>query len=164
MSTRNEDGPGDGAEDAVDPHEASAGDAASGRATRSRRRWPISTLNTVLLGVGLVGAVVFFIIDSPFSGAVMLIATVAVAVGALLARRRGSSDLERINALEYADERDRAAAVKGLAAVGVASLVLLVVQIIVAVALGEGVFLAASTLLVLSIVWLIANWYFVRRG
>ena len=89
------------------------------------------------------------------------------ALGAIFARRGTSGDLERVNALEYADERDRTAATKGLAAVGVVALVLCTVQLVVhAVVDTDPVsrWTAIALYFALVISWFAANWYFVRRG
>ena len=90
----------------------------------ARRRWPMSRTNTVLVAVLAVGALVCFVLGQPIAAATLLMGAVGGALGAIFARRGTSGDLERVNALEYADERDRTAATKGLAAVGVVALVL----------------------------------------
>ncbi|MFC7788229.1 hypothetical protein ACU045_04515 [Microbacterium sp. MAHUQ-60] len=72
-----------------------------------------------------------------------------------------------MNALEYADERDRAAAVRGLAVVGVLALVLGAAQLVVfAIVQVDALprFFALGTFLALVVGWILANWFFVRRG
>ncbi|WP_309064804.1 hypothetical protein [Microbacterium sp.] len=133
----------------------------------TRVRWPMSPVNTVLVGLCIGGAVVCFVSGLAVPGWALLLGGVGGGIGALLARRSSSSDLERVNALEYADERDRAAAAKGLAVVGVASLVLTAGQLVVhAVADTDPAarWASVATFLALAVVWLLANWYFVRRG
>ncbi|WP_193597709.1 hypothetical protein [Microbacterium sp. YJN-G] len=132
-----------------------------------RMRWPMSLVNTILVGVCAVGALVCFVLGAQIAGVALLLGAIGGGVGAILARRSGSGDLERVNALEYADERDRAAAAKGLAVVGVLALVLSAVQIIVHAAVDTDPVsrtMAIITFFALVICWFAANWFFVRRG
>jgi hypothetical protein len=134
----------------------------------SRRfRWPLSLANTVVVAVCIAGAIFAFVAGSWRFGIPLLLGGVLAGLFAVLARRRSAGDLERVNAMEYADERDRAAGVKGLAAVGVSAVVLSGVQLILAVVLhlpSAVTLTAAVFLLILCVVWIIANWYYVRRG
>lgn len=133
----------------------------------ARRRWPMSRTNTVLVAVLAVGALVCFVLGQTIAAVTLLVGAVGGALGAIFARRGTSGDLERVNALEYADERDRTAATKGLAAVGVVALVLCTVQLVVHAVVdtdpvSRGTAIALYFALVIS--WFAANWYFVRRG
>jgi len=164
--------PSDPAPEPPSPTPATGSSAAEpdGSRVRSRgrrRRWPLSPLNTTLVAVCLVGALIALVAGRGLIALPLALAAVLGGGGAMLARRAGAGDLERVNALEYADERDRAAGVKGLAAVGAAALVLVMLQVVVS-ALAPGAISAATwgvvLLLALSAVWFVANWYFVRRG
>ena len=131
------------------------------------RRWPMSRTNTVLVGVCAGGALVCFVLGQTIPAVALLVGAIGGGLGAVFARRGTSGDLERVNALEYADERDRVAATKGLAAVGVVALVLGTVQLVVhAVVDTDPVSRWAAIVLYFALVisWLLANWYFVRRG
>lgn len=130
-------------------------------------RWPMSPVNTVLVAVCTIGAVLCLLLGETTAGMAILAGATAGAIGAVFARRGSSGDLERVNALEYADERDRAAAVKGLAAVGVLALVLAAAQLIMHVIVSSDALsrnVSLGVFLALMIVWFLANWYFVRRG
>lgn len=134
---------------------------------RVPRRWPMSRTNTMLVAVLAVGALVCFVLGQTIAAVTLLMGAVGGALGAIFARRGTSGDLERVNALEYADERDRTAATKGLAAVGVVALVLCTVQLVVhAVVDTDPVsrWTAVALYFALVISWFGANWYFVRRG
>ncbi|WP_349828120.1 hypothetical protein [Brevibacterium litoralis] len=123
---------------------------------------------------GLV-AVLFFVDGNIVSGAIMTVCLVATIASVLWARSGSSGDVTRLNALEYSDERDRRLGVRGLAAVGVAGLsigggafVAFVTLQVFDVAMSpfvHGVFLGLVLLVVvLCIVWSIANWIVARRG
>jgi len=129
--------------------------------------WPMSPVNTVLVAVCAVGALLCFVLGQVPAGVALLAGAVVGGLGAVFARRGGSGDLERVNALEYADERDRTAAVRGLAAVGVLALVLGVAQMIVfAIVQVDPLprYFALGMFLALVVGWFFANWFFVRRG
>lgn len=134
---------------------------------RETRRWPISPVNTALVAVCAIGALACFLLGQIPAGVVLLLGAAVGGLGAAFARRAGSGDLERVNALEYADERDRAAAVRGLAVVGVLALVLGAAQLVVfAIVRVDALprFFALGTFLALVVGWILANWFFVRRG
>jgi hypothetical protein len=127
----------------------------------------MSPVNTVLVAVCAVGALLCFVLGQVPAGVALLAGAVVGGLGAVFARRGGSGDLERVNALEYADERDRTAAVRGLAAVGVLALVLGVAQMIVfAIVQVDPLprYFALGMFLALVVGWFFANWFFVRRG
>lgn len=142
-------------------------DPADGARRDARRRWPISWVNTVLILTCAVGALVAFVAGYPTLGMALLAGGLVGGISAMLARRPGAGDLERVNALEYADERERAAGVKGLAVVGATAMLLTFGQMVV-VTVRPDVTLAGmwpfAMLLILAAVWTAANWYFVRRG
>lgn len=127
----------------------------------------MSPVNTVLVGLLLVGAVLCFLLGQNIAGSALLFGGLFGGLGAIVARRGSSGDLERVNALEYADERDRAAAGKGLAVVGVVAVVLSLGQVIVHVIIDADPvsrWMALGVFLALMVCWLLANWYFVRRS
>lgn len=131
------------------------------------RSWPMSRTNTALVAMCAAGALICFVLGQTVAAVALLVGAVGGGLGAVLARRGSSGDLERVNALEYADERDRTAATKGLAAVGVVALVLSAVQLVVhAVVDTDPVsrWTAIALYFALVISWFLANWYFVRRG
>jgi len=132
-----------------------------------RMQWPMSPVNTVLVGICAVGSLICFVLGEKVVGVALLAGAVAGGLGAIFARRSSSGDLERVNALEYADERDRAAAAKGLAAVGALALVLSMAQVIMHAVIETDPltrWFALGMFLALLVCWLIANWFFVRRG
>ncbi len=136
-------------------------------ATPPRRRLPMSPVNVALVTLCLVGAIASFVSHQMTIGLALLVSGVLTGAAALFARRRSAGDLERVNALEYTDERDRAAAVRGLAVVGMAGLILSFAQVVVYGIPRDtqlGPIFAIVTLGVLGAVWFFANWYFVRRG
>lgn len=123
--------------------------------------------DTRMLDVNWFGTTIGFVLGQTIAGTALLLGGIGGGIGAIFARRGTSGDLERVNSLEYADERDRAAAVKGLAAVGVVALILSAGQLIMHVIVDAdplsrwasiGVFLA------LTVCWFLANWYYVRKG
>lgn len=129
--------------------------------------WPMSRINTILLAIVLVGSIVCFAAGRVGGGVVLLISGIGVGLGAIAARRGTSGDLERVNALEYADERDKQAGIKGLATVGGVALIVGAVQLIIFTvvdtdALTRGVALWSYIALIAT--WFFANWYFVRRS
>lgn len=133
---------------------------------RKTFRWPLSIVNTVIYAYALVFGVGLIVFDRVAAGVVMIVAAVLGVLFSIRARRSGSGDLERVNALELADERDRAAARKAFAAIGVVALVAAMLQFTVAIIVDEPAFalVSAIMLLILTVTWMIANWYYVRRG
>ncbi|PKI91221.1 hypothetical protein CW368_08170 [Actinomycetales bacterium SN12] len=133
----------------------------------ARPSWPMSRMNTALVAVCAVGALLCFVLGQTIAAVALLVGAVGGAVGAVFARRGSSGVLERVNALEYADERDRTAGTKGLAAVGVIALVLSAVQLVVHAVVDTDPlsrWMAIALYFALVISWFAANWYFVRRG
>jgi hypothetical protein len=139
----------------------------SGEGAERRFSWPMSRTNTVLVAVCMAGALVCLVLGATIPGIALLLGGIGGGAGAVLARRGSSGDLERVNALEYADERDRTAAMKGLAAVGVTALILSTLQLMLFALVGVDPvarFAAIGMFLVLVACWFVANWFFVRRG
>lgn len=95
---------------------------------------------------------------------ILLIAAVFIFVSAVYARGQKASDVTRLNAIEYRDERDRLLAKSGFAVVGVAALILSITEFVLAAVFQQYVAIAAAQVLVLSIVWGIANSLATKRG
>jgi hypothetical protein len=136
---------------------------------KSVERLPISAINLVLLIAFLLGALIAGALGS-WTGAAYL---GALGLGglacALFARRSGSRDVTRLNALEWRDERDRALAKSGFAVVGAVALLMVLAQLIVVVVTDAGhdspfMWVTLSQMLILYIAWGIANSVAVRRG
>jgi len=145
----------------------------------------------VLVGSSLAGAVVTIVLGNWFGTVLLLILGLGGLFSAVLARRPGASDWLRVNAIEYRDERDSQLARQGFAAVGAWALALATLELVAATiftsaallpirsgppgsfgfevtgsALVGGVIevVAAVQLLVLTVVWGIANTRAVKRG
>ncbi|BDZ48283.1 hypothetical protein GCM10025867_05240 [Frondihabitans sucicola] len=133
--------------------------------SRIHSRFAIRPINVVVIAVFGVSAVTVLIGGQLFTGLYLAVATVYLYGAMLYARRGDSSEVQRVNALEYRDERDRMIARNGFSVVGAAALALAAVQILVAsVWVHEIVLLAAAWLLALCIVWGVANSVSARRG
>jgi phosphoglycerol transferase MdoB-like AlkP superfamily enzyme len=136
---------------------------------KSIERLPISAINLVLLSAFLLGALIAGALGS-WTGAAYLGALGLIGLaGALYARRSGSRDVTRLNALEWRDERDRTLAKSGFAAVGAVALLMVLAQLIVVVVTDAGhdspfMWVTLSQMLILYIAWGIANSVAVRRG
>jgi len=135
---------------------------------KSVERLPISAINLVLVSAFLLGAVIAGALGR-WSGATYLGALgLGGLAGALYARRSGSRDVTRLNALEWRDERDRTLAKSGFAVVGAVALLMVLVQFIVAITVAaiDSPFVWASItqLTILCVVWGVANSVVVRRG
>jgi len=136
---------------------------------KSVERLPISAINLVLLSAFLLGALIAGALGS-WTGAAYLGALGLIGLaGALNARRSGSRDVTRLNALEWRDERDRTLAKSGFAAVGAVALLMVLAQLIVVVVTDAGhdspfMWVTLSQMLILYIAWGIANSVAVRRG
>ena len=144
----------------TDDHDEAVGSA-------RRLTWPMSRTNTVLVAVCAAGALVCFVLGQTVAAVALLVGAAGSAVGAIAARRGSSGDMERVNAMEYADERDRIAGTKGLAAVGAVALILGAAQLVVHAVIDSDPISRWSAIILyfaLVISWLVANWYFVRRG
>ena len=155
-------------------------------------RLPLSVPNMILIGVSFAGAIATILLQNWFGAIVLLILGGGGLISALLARRAGASDLLRINAIEYRDERDARLASHGFAVVGAWALALSMLELVAATIyvgaitltssvqlggatigfstssssiLGAGLeAVAALQVFVLSLVWAIANTRAVKRG
>lgn len=138
--------------------------------TSTKSALPVSPTNAALVAVFLLGAVVTAVAGSWFDAALLAAVGLAGLGSALYARRPGSRDVTRVNALEYRDERDRAIAQTGFSAVGIAALVVSAIEFVAVAALAEArdwppaVELApAAQLVLLCIVWGVANTVAAKR-
>jgi hypothetical protein len=136
---------------------------------KSVERLRISTINVVLVSALLLGALAEAALGR-WQGAITFGALgLSGFAGALYARRSGSRDVTRLNALEWRDERDRTLAKLGFAVVGAVALLMVLAQFIVVVVTDTShhspfMLLTLSQLLILCIAWGIANSVAVRRG
>jgi len=130
-----------------------------------RRALPVSPVN-IVLSLSLVAAGVAQAIAGNLVLAVALVfVAVFAVVAARYARRPESLDIARVNAIEYRDERDRAIARSGFSVVGVAALLLTVVEILaVSFVAPEYGWLPAVQIFVLSVVWGVGNKMAADRG
>jgi hypothetical protein len=154
-------------------------------------RLPLSVPNIVLIGGSFAGAIATIILQNWFGAVLLLLVGGGGLLSALLARRAGASDLLRINAIEYRDERDSRLASHGFAVVGAWALLLVTLELVAATIFVGAVGLAATPdgdgtivfrlegwslfgaaweaiavvqLCVLSVIWGIANTRAVKRG
>jgi hypothetical protein len=140
----------------------------------TERRLPVSLPNLVIVIVGAAGAVATAVTGNALGTVYLGFITVGILITALVVRHRDVRDISRINALDYADERDRRLAASGFAVVGAVAVALSSAEFVAATiafqlldASGLGlllVLLAAGQSLVLCTVWSIANARAVRRG
>ncbi len=139
------------------------------------KRLPISRANIVLVGAMAAGAIVTAVFGNLLGTAMLVVIAGGILIAALIARRPNSSDLERVNAIEYRDERDAALARRGFAVVGVAALILSLLEVLAGALLSTyflerpliGIIVETSVsaqLVVLCVVWGWANIVVVRRG
>jgi len=128
------------------------------------KRLPISTVNIALAGTLFAGAIATALTHNWFAAFVFVVGGAAGLGAALYARRPDSRDITRLNAIEYRDERDRVLAKEGFAAVGAAALILSVIEFVLALVFNQLIGLAAAQVVVLCIVWGIANSIAVRRS
>jgi uncharacterized membrane protein YoaK (UPF0700 family) len=136
---------------------------------KSVERLRISTINVVLVSALLLGALAEAALGR-WQGAITFgVGGLCGLAVALNARRSGSRDVTRLNALEWRDERDRTLAKLGFAVVGAVALLMVLAQFIVVVVTDTShhspfMWLTLSQLLILCIAWGIANSVAVRRG
>ena len=136
---------------------------------KSIERLPISAINLVLLSAFFLGALTAGALGSWTGAGYLGFFGLGGLAGALFARRSGSRDVTRLNALEWRDERDRALAKSGFAVVGAVALLMVLAQFIVVVVTDTShhspfMWLTLSQALILYIAWGIANSVAVRRG
>ena len=135
----------------------------------STRRWlRMSWWNAVLALVVLAGAVAMAVLGRWLVAAIFLAVVVLVVASAVYARSGRASDLTRLNAVEYLDERDRAVGTQAFAIVGVLALVLSMLVFILGTVLLEPdspmFFVLWGQIIVLTIGWAVANLVALRRS
>jgi hypothetical protein len=136
---------------------------------KSVERLPISAINLVLVSAFALGALIAGALGSWTGAAYLGFFGLGGLACALFARRPGSRDVTRLNALEWRDERDRTLAKSGFAVVGAVALLMVLAQFIVVVVTDAGpdspfMWVTLSQILILFIAWVIANSVAVRRG
>ena len=131
---------------------------------KTTNRSPISPINIVLVSTLFAGAIVTALTQNWLGAILLLVGGIFGLSGALYARRPSSRDITRLNAIEYRDERDRVLAKQGFAAVGAASLILSVIEVVFAIIFNQLVAVACAQLIALCIVWGIANSIAVKRS
>ena len=127
-------------------------------------RLPMSRVNLVLsttLAAGILLSLVLELwLQAVTLGLMLLLSLLAI----YTARRPGASDVHRVNAIEYRDERDRQIARDGLAVVGGVALVLSLAGYMVALVLApELTWLLLGQVVVLNVCWGVANLVAARR-
>jgi hypothetical protein len=132
--------------------------------SKSTERRGISRINSAIVAAFALAAVVVLAAGHPDSAVLLGVIAVVWLISSFTSARPEVSDASRIKGFEYRDERDRQLALKGFAAVGVAALVLSFGAFLVSL-LVDGIdrWLAVQ-MIVLFIVWGIANRIAVRRG
>jgi cell division protein FtsW (lipid II flippase) len=136
---------------------------ATERIRRVLGRSPISVVNTVLVLTFLLASVGMTLLGDEGLALIMAYLGLAGVGVALYARRPTSSDVTRLNAIEYRDERDRSLASQAFAAVGVAALIILFVACITMMFLERFDWYLFAILMSLLVVWSVANSVVVRR-
>lgn len=134
----------------------------------TRRRLGMSWWNAVIVLVAVIAAIVLAVQGSWGAAIIMALSGAAAAAGAIYARSGRASDITRLNAIEYIDERDRTIGAYAFAVVGVAAL-LLAFGVFVAVAVLTGgrepiFWLAFGQFMLLMAAWAVANVVAVRRS
>ena len=134
-------------------------------------RLPVSTTNAVLVGVFLLGALGTGVAGSWPQAVLLGLVGLAGFASALFARRASSSDITRVNAIEYRDERDKQIARTGFAVVGVVALIVSVAAfVVVSVLPGPYGWIPTAEsflvgqMLLLAMVWAVANSVAARRS
>jgi len=132
---------------------------------QTNKRSLISTTNLILVGTLCAGAIIAALTQNWLGAIWLLILGLSGLGAALYARRTNSRDITRINGIEYRDERDRDLARQGFATVGAVALILSVVEVMLAIIFSPQLVGVASTqLVILSVVWGIANSNAVKRS
>ena len=117
--------------------------------TTTNRRLPLSLPNILLISVSLAGAIVTGVFGNVLATIVLALLGLGGLLSALLARRSSASDMLRVMAFEFADERDSRLASRGFAVVGGAALIATMLELIAAlIVFGVGRPTVSSTLLV----------------
>ncbi|HEY3504232.1 MAG TPA: hypothetical protein VGN37_15785 [Actinocatenispora sp.] len=126
--------------------------------TQAERRLPLSPANLVISGALAVVAVATAVAGHWQQAIVVAVGVAATVVMVRRARRPGASDVERVDAIEYRDERDRAIARAGLAVVGATAMALTAVEhVLVLVLRPELAAWSLGQFLILTVAWMVAN-------
>lgn len=134
----------------------------------TRETLRMSWWNVVLAAATLAAAVAFAVVGRWFVAAVFAAVAVVVVASAIYARSGRASDLTRLHAAEYVDERDRAIGMRAFAIVGVCALVIAMGVFIAAALLVEAddpmFWVAWGQMILLTIAWAVANVVAVRTS
>jgi len=131
---------------------------------KSVSRLRINRINTVLVCLLVAGAIFAALTSNWFGAALLLACGVAGFLFAVYVRRPESNDIDRLNAFEYRDERDRRLAGQGFAAVGVTALIISLGEFIFAVIFDQPLAFPALQFVVLTVVLGRANQAAVKQG
>lgn len=133
----------------------------------TRDRFGMSWWNAAFAAAIVVAGVLALVFRQWAVAAVFGVVLVAFVVGVRYARSGRASDVTRLNAAEYTDERDRRMAAYGLAIVGVVAMALSMGTFVAALVLlppGHPMyFVAWGQLVALALAWMVANWIAARR-
>ena len=142
--------------------------------TTTNRRLPLSLPNILLISVSLAGAIVTGVFGNVLATIVLALLGLGGLLSALLARRSSASDMLRVMAFEFADERDSRLASRGFAVVGGAALIATMLELIAAlIVFGVGrptvsstllVVFAAAQVFVINVIWYWGIRRAVRQG
>jgi hypothetical protein len=132
--------------------------------SKPTERRGISRVNVALVSVTLLGGAAAGATGYRTGAIVLITVGVLGLFGAVWAARPGARDVDRLNGLEYRDERDARLAQQALAAVGVVALILAWGTFVVTTMLGTVDWFVTMQLLVLAFAWGIANSVVVRRS
>lgn len=134
----------------------------------TRERFGMSWWNAVLVGVVLLAAVIMAVLGRWGVAGIFAVVAVVLAGSAIYARSGKASDLTRLNATEYLDERDRATGTQAFAIVGVVALVMTMIVFVIGIALlepGSPMFYVLwAQIIVMTFAWMIANVVALRRS
>lgn len=127
-------------------------------------RIPMSRVN-LILSVALALGIVLTMILGLWAQAISLSLILVLGLfGIYSARRTEAGDVQRVNALEFKDERDRAIGRDGLAAVGAVALVQSLIGYMTALALYPDIrWFALAQFVALCVAWGVANHIAARR-
>jgi hypothetical protein len=124
----------------------------------------MSRANFAICTVLLAGLVATIALGLPREALLLGFALVLGVLGIYRGRRVLASDVDRVDALEYLDERDRAIARDGFAVVGALALVVSTVEFVLMSALApDWAWLPTAQTLLLATVWAFANHAAARR-
>jgi hypothetical protein len=127
-------------------------------------KFPMSCVNLVLTSALAAGVLLSLFLGLWPQAVTLALMLVLGLVGIYSARRPDASEVLRVNAIEYRDERDRTIARDGLVVVGIVALVLSLVEYMVALVLQpELTWPLLGQVLVLYVCWGMANQIAARR-